>query len=397
DDVRDQTAEIALGRRRVDETADRVHSEQLQLQAASKRVGDQATHLSERLADLELQVDSASGAGISVLDVAYTDGDKKASEESDRKNEQALGELADTVSAGEARKVALAAELAAQREAFALQQQEVTQLEREEEAAEAAAAAMDAKRRADASKGTEALVGVSNMSEAQLDLAVEQEETEVRKNSDIGEWYRATVANLEQIGGFRISHRLLFGTAGGGGVEGLELMVDLGSDQIMEVTVSSADGGLRSAHLCPPQNNAVMGGLITPSELEELKGTADAVPAPGNLRMLIREAMSRARCAALRDEHVRLMRRRYLVGYRAPSREVTITMPVGIVASFRLHADYPRVAGGAEVLALTGVGGWSASETEAVCRRVNDLALATLMEAMDHIEEALVALEEGMV
>lgn len=55
-----------------------------------------------------------------------------------------------------------------------------------------------------------------------------------------------------------------------------------------------------------------------------------------------------------------------------------------------------KVAGGAEVLALTGVGGWSAIETEAVCRRVNDLALATLMEAMDEIEAALVALEEGI-
>ena len=45
---------------------------------------------------------------------------------------------------------------------------------------------------------------------------------------------------------------------------------------------------------------------------------------------------------------------------------------------------------------MTGVGGWSAGETEAVCRRVNDLALATLMEAMDQIEAALDALEEGM-
>ena len=340
----DQTTEIALGRRRVDETVDRVHSEQLQLQAASTRVVDQAAHLQERLADLELQVDSASGAGISVLDAVYTDGDRNASEESDRKNEQSLGELAETISAGEARKAALMAELAAQREAFALQQREVAELEREQEVAVASAAAPDAKRRADASKGTEALVGVVNMSEAQLDQAVEEEEAQVRRNGDIGEWYRATVANLEQIGGFRIAHRLLFGTAGDGGVEGLELMVDLGSDQVMEVTVSSADGSLRSAQLCPLQNNAVVGGVITPSDLEELKGTADALPAPGNLRMLIREAMSRARCAVLRDEHVRLMRRRYLVGYRAPSREVTITMPVGIVVSFLLHADYPRVS-----------------------------------------------------
>lgn len=68
---------------------------------------------------------------------------------------------------------------------------------------------------------------------------------------------------------------------------------------------------------------------------------------------------------------------------------VFIHPPFGIGLVFTV-----QVAGGAEVFALTGVGGWSASETEEVCQRVNDMALATLMEAMDQIEAAVVALEE---
>lgn len=86
-----------------------------------------------------------------------------------------------------------------------------------------------------------------------------------------------------------------------------------------------------------------MGGGLTQADVEELAGVANALPAPSNLRLLAREALSRSKCAALRDEHVKDMRRRYLVGYRTASREVTITMPAGIVALFRLHPSYPMV------------------------------------------------------
>lgn len=44
-------------------------------------------------------------------------------------------------------------------------------------------------------------------------------------------------------------------------------------------------------------------------------------------------------------------------------------------------------------MALAGVGGWSASETEQLCTQVNRLALATLMDIMDRLEEAVAALE----
>ncbi|CAM9221697.1 unnamed protein product [Scytosiphon promiscuus] len=135
------------------------------------------------------------------------------------------------------------------------------------------------------------------------------------------------------------------------------------------------------------------GGGITPSELEKLRRTANALPAPQNLRMVVREAMGRARCVGLVEEHLRLMRGKYLIGHRAPSRDVTVTMGVGIVASLRLHVDYPKVAGGAEVVALTGVGGWSAMETEQLCRRVNNLALSTLMDTMEGLEAAVASLE----
>lgn len=61
-----------------------------------------------------------------------------------------------------------------------------------------------------------------------------------------------------------------------------------------------------------------------------------------------------------------------------------------------VHAVFAfKVAGGAEVVTLTGVGGWSPNETEQMCRRVNDLALATLMDTMDRIEAAVTALDKG--
>lgn len=313
------------------------------LRVSAGRMEEQATHLHERLGELARQAEAASDAGLSVFDTAYAGSDKHDSHESDQKNDEALRERAELINAAEPRKAALVGEAAALRDALALQQREVIALEKEQAAA-ATVSVADAQRRADASKETENLVGVTDMTQEEVHAAVEEEETLARRNGGISAWYRATLANLELIGGVRISHRLIFGTAGGGEVEGLELMVDLGSAQIMEVTVSAMDGSLRSAQLCLCQESENGGAGITPSELAELKTTADALPAPGNLRMLVREALNRSRYAVLRDEHVRVMRKRYLVGYRASSRELAITMPVGIVVSVRLHADYPRVS-----------------------------------------------------
>lgn len=117
------------------------------------------------------------------------------------------------------------------------------------------------------------------------------------------------------------------------------------------MTLSARDGSLGSVKLYassqPASEGKVIpssrGGCLTQGDVEELASVADTLPAPANLRLLVREALSRGKCAALRDEHVKQMRRRYLIGYRAGPREVTVTMPAGIVALFRLHADYPMV------------------------------------------------------
>lgn len=169
----------------------------------------------------------------------------------------------------------------------------------------------------------------------------------MQRNTAISEWYRATVVNLEQVGGVRISSSKLSG-AGTDGEEnqgGIELMVELGdSGQVMEVTISAADGSLGSVQTFALQGDDKSEGLLTQSDVEELASLADELPAPANLRFLVREALNRSKCTALRHEHIRLMRRRYLVGYRPGLREVTITMPAGIVASFSLHPDYPMVS-----------------------------------------------------
>lgn len=314
---------------------------------------------------LALQTEAASGSGgggvgrtgLSILDTVYAgDGADSAAEkarETDRKDNVALRRGAEVLALAEAKKASLVEKAARRRADLARQQREVDALEKEQAMALAATVegagpgpGSDAGRRAGASREMENLVGVAGMSETQLERCVQEEEALVKRNGDIRGWYEATVANLELLGGVRVSHRLLFGTAGGGGVEGMELMVDLGPGQIMEVTVSAADGRLTSAQLCHAQNGGALaaGAGLSASELEELRRTADALPAPQNLRMLVREALSRARCAAVMEEHVRLMKGRYVTTYTAAPREFTVTLNAGLVAGFRLHADYPKVS-----------------------------------------------------
>lgn len=351
--------ELKAERRRVDAIADRAVSEKSPLKASSERIQKQAECLQERMRKLALHADGGA-AGLSLLDTAY-DGDGAAgadekAREADRRNDESLRRGAEALAAADARKASLVEEKAARRADLERQQREVEALEREQAAAVAAAAVGAAgsgsgvERRAEASRETENLAGVAGMSEAQLEACVKDEEILVTRNTDIRGWYAATVANLELVGGLRVSHRLLFGAAGGGGVEGMELMVDLGPDQVMEVTVSAVDGRLTSVQLCHGQTRlepgapAPEGGAVSPSDLEELRRAADALPAPQNLRMLVREALSRARCAAIVDEHLRRVSRRYLTQTLPSTREFSVTMDVGLQARFRLHADYPKVS-----------------------------------------------------
>lgn len=128
--------------------------------------------------------------------------------------------------------------------------------------------------------------------------------------------------------------------------------------QVMEVTLSAEDGSLGSVQVYTSSTNPHQqqpnggstasastseAGYLTQADVIELVAIADDLQAPANLRLLVREAFSRSECSKLRVEHVRQMRPRYLVGYRAGPREVTMTMPAGIVALFRLRSDYPRV------------------------------------------------------
>lgn len=366
EDFPDQAADddLEAERRRVDEIADRALSEQHPLRSSAERIEERATHLQERIKDLTLQVEadpalrSSGGARLSIMDKVYA-GDDRADEkarEADIRNEETLlREDSQALGAVEAKKAALAEKAAAVRAELLRQQREVDLLEREQHAAALAAAETAATAgggaatgsggwRVEASREMENLVGVAGMPGARLEACEREEDALVRRNVGIRDWYAATVAEVENLGGVRLSHRLLFGAGAGAGLEGMELMVGLGSGLIMEVTVSAADGKLSSVQLCHGQEGGSAGlAGISPSELEEMMSAADALPAPQNLGKLVIEALSRVTCAALREEHVRQVRRRYLTGYRPPSREVTVTMGAGIVACFRLAADYPKV------------------------------------------------------
>lgn len=354
-------------RRRLDGVTDRTVLEQPHLQASLNELEEKAAHLHERMEKLAMHVEAAPGpstnggdTGRSILDTVYAAGANEEEEEearlADLKNEETLRKDGEALSAAEARKAALQEEAAALRADIARQQREVDALEREQAIAALTSEAtpVDAAptghraedgRRAEASRQTESLVGVADMSDSQLDACVREEGVLTERNAGIRDWYAGTVANLQLLAGARVCHRLLFGA---GGVEGMEFMVELGPGKVMEVTVSAADGSVSSVQLCHGQqsggSSAAVEGAISPSELEELRCTANALPAPQNLRMVVREALNRMRCAGLVEEHLRLMRRRYLIGYRAPSREVTVTMGVGIVVYLRLHVDYPKVS-----------------------------------------------------
>ncbi|CAM9645374.1 unnamed protein product, partial [Hapterophycus canaliculatus] len=378
--------DLEAERQRLDGITDRTLLEQPHLKTSVEEAEEQAAHLQERMETLAMHVDAAPGpscessggggdgrgyVGRSILDTVYTGADEEA-HLADLQNEETLRLDAEARSAAEARRAALQEEAAALRADLARQQREVEFLEREQAVAlaseasagemgggESAGASPDRAatgRRTEASKETESLVGVAGMPKEQLDACVQEEGALVERNGGIRDWYAGTVANLQLLVGVRVCHRLLFGMGSSGRVEGMEFMVELGPGKIMEVTVSAADGSLSSVQLCHGQQDsgsaaaaaaaaAVSGAAedFSPLELEKLRCAANALPAPQNLRMVVREALSRVKCAGLVEEHLRLMRRRYLVGYRAPSREVTVTMGVGIIASLRLHVDYPKV------------------------------------------------------
>lgn len=312
------------------------------LNEGDRRAEEQRTLLCERLHELSRRVDASSHAsGLSVVDVKL---DETEASEADRRNDQKLRENAEFLELAQTRKAELATKIAALQDGLSSLDRDIERLEKEQTAA--ATAAVSSTSAMEASKQAEVVAGVVDMTDEELEEAVAKEKDLVKRNADISEWYQATVASLERVGGVRISSRKMSGMdrdreVGEGGLELTIELQDFG--QVMEVALSAADGSLGSVQMFAFQGDDRVQGVLTQSDVEELASHADALPAPGNLRLLVSEALSRSKCAALRDEHVRLMRRRYLVGYRAGPREVTITMPAGIVASFRLHPDYPMV------------------------------------------------------
>lgn len=345
DYVPHQAEEQAFRRRSMDEVMERVRSDYREHLASTERINRQLTGLREQLKQLSRATEEVTDAGIPVLDKTIDTSEEDKCSEAELECEETLREQNEIISTAKERRDELAAEVSALRERLASEREEVLALEQEQAAAAEAATTEDAKIRAETSRDMEKMIGVAEMTDAQLDEAVHAEEALVRRNNDICGWYKATVSNLQLLTGVTVSHRLLFGGATlGGGVQGLELMIDLGSGQILQVAVSATDGKICSAEFCPsPTADEKTVGRITSSDLAELKTAADALPSPENLRMFVREALVRVESATICSEHVQLIRRRYLVEYREATREVIITMPVGIVASLRLHHDYPRV------------------------------------------------------
>lgn len=243
---------------------------------------EQRQVIRDQLDELSLQADNESptnyntSTGLSILDVSASN-NPDADEAADRQSDEMLVEQAQILEAAQARKAELVLEAAARRDALAATLRDIATLEKEQAAAVAAATATatgggGGQRTMGSSviiaaREAEDMAGVVGMTDTELEDTILEEETLVRRNAEISEWYRGTVANLEQIGGVRISVRTLPGDGSGGsegrGEGGLELMVDLGSSgQVMEVTITAVDGSLGSVRLYASQqgNDKVRGG-----------------------------------------------------------------------------------------------------------------------------------------
>lgn len=363
-DVPDQTEELAQRKRQSSKNLEVIRSGLSTLGKDGARLEERRKMLRERVDGLSRRADALSHAtGRPVLDttaLGEDDGD-----EADRQQDQVLKEHAEFLQFAKERKAELAAKMTALRASLDSANADIAGLE-QEQAAAAAAAATSAASAIEATNQAEAAAGVADMTDSELEGAVRKEEELLRRNEGISEWYRGTVLNIEQIGGVRVSKKRMSDAVqeDGVGKDLLELTLEfIDSGQVMETTLSAADGSLRSVQMFALQGDDRAEGILTQADVEELASLAGTLPAPANLRLLVREALTRSKCAELRSEHIRTMRRRYLVGYRPGLLEVIITMPAGIVVTFRLHPDYPMVsedqgcAAAAAAAAVASVGG----------------------------------------
>lgn len=138
---------------------------------------------------------------------------------------------------------ARASEAAALRAALEVEQNEIAALESEQQAAAISSTTNTQEAQmAENSRQNEATAGVTDMADAEVEAAVMDEEARLQRNAGIRDWFKGAIANLEQIGGVKISVRRLSGFdvdgGEGGGGSALELMVDLGSSQVSRVNMA---------------------------------------------------------------------------------------------------------------------------------------------------------------
>jgi hypothetical protein len=64
------------------------------------------------------------------------------------------------------------------------------------------------------------------------------------------------------------------------------------------------------------------------------------------------------------------------------ARGVTITLPIGVVATLRLSPDYPRSSGAVVVEALNGIENWRDSDLALLCDDLNKTQWHTLAQLL---------------
>ncbi|CAM9591506.1 unnamed protein product, partial [Choristocarpus tenellus] len=364
----DQTATVAAQSHFVDSAQRSLLQRVADLRKKAREVEEKSIRVDERLGSIACRASAKhtpteEGKKKEVSPLLSTPIHTLAKENTarDREQEETLSRQAKEMVELEARLKIRQADVSKLRESVQQTRARLETLERERDetrggGGEGGVVAAATEARLATARAQEATVGVEGLSEDDIEDAIEEEEKQLRQHKDMWELYQSTLAALEMISGIRVECKSATDAGAsprkGGNVsseEGARLLflVYLSGEYVMEVRLDAKDGSLRSVHLFfdrvdGERSDAPAEDVQKEVDIYDLAQTADRLPSPENLQYLVREAVSRLECMCLRTEHLKLLKKQYLVCYVAPLREVTITMTEGIVASFGLSPDYPK-------------------------------------------------------
>lgn len=214
-----------------------------------------------------------------------------------------------------------------------------------------------------------------------------------KANRDMEAWYTQATSSLEILCGFSVKVAETPATPRGDP----ELVLDFGA--------CGADAGQIRIALCLGSKSAsvIDARMINPAQPPpgvDLQRVVEIAQAQGSgaegLRAAVRELRTALAGVKIREAHIAALGKpSTAVTYNAARGELVVTIDTGVTALIRLSSEYPMVPGGAWLVNLEGVGGWSEQEMSETCAQVNALCLTTLEQIMSALYERTSGKESG--